>query len=289
MSECRAVDGSEAGRWISDGLEKGPGPAVCEQIPGNFDGYLRLFHPAMTRDGHMVSWRQVSREMGSTFHARAQWNCLSRSKDRGGRRHRSWDGIPPVLGELDAQSLDVLCSILGKFTGSPDTCYFGLSTIFSRNDTSIPSERLLNVGGIREYVILVGPLTAAGELEVPTESADFGDKEGITLQHSLPDPLRASTQSGSEEHGRAAVNLPNRSAKPLEFLQGDSGQPPSLIWPSDRAWFVVSEVDFDSTLVGGSAALVEALALDERLEIERVGACDSLAADADLLNGKCKS
>jgi len=28
---------------------------------------------------------------------------------------------------------------------------------------------------------------------------------------------------------------------------------PSLIWPSDHSWCVCSEVDFDSTLVGGSA------------------------------------
>jgi hypothetical protein len=34
---------------------------------------------------------------------------------------------------------------------------------------------------------------------------------------------------------------------------------PSLIWPADYSWLVASEVDFDSTLVGGSAALVEAI------------------------------
>jgi hypothetical protein len=36
-------------------------------------------------------------------------------------------------------------------------------------------------------------------------------------------------------------------------------RPPNLIWPADHAWFVQSEVDLDSTLVGGSRSLVDAL------------------------------
>ncbi|WP_412736579.1 hypothetical protein [Krasilnikovia sp. MM14-A1259] len=28
-------------------------------------------------------------------------------------------------------------------------------------------------------------------------------------------------------------------------------QSPNLLWPADRAWYVASEIDFDSTLVGG--------------------------------------
>lgn len=34
---------------------------------------------------------------------------------------------------------------------------------------------------------------------------------------------------------------------------------PELIWPADRAWFVGSEIDFDSTLAGGGEALIEAI------------------------------
>jgi hypothetical protein len=61
-------------------------------------------------------------------------------------------------------------------------------------------------------------------------------------------------------------------------------QSPNLFWPQDRAWFVASEIDFDSTLVGGSAELVAALLGDQLLEASEVGPADSLAADADLLN-----
>jgi hypothetical protein len=43
-------------------------------------------------------------------------------------------------------------------------------------------------------------------------------------------------------------------------------QSPSLWWPDDRAWCVASEIDFCSTYVGGSPALIERVLGDDRLE-----------------------
>lgn len=43
-------------------------------------------------------------------------------------------------------------------------------------------------------------------------------------------------------------------------------QSPNLWWPSDRAWFVATEIDFAWTYVGGSSALIEALLDEPRLE-----------------------
>jgi len=62
------------------------------------------------------------------------------------------------------------------------------------------------------------------------------------------------------------------------------GEVPNLIWPSDRSWLVVSEVDFDSTLVGGSSELVEALIADSDLEVYAVEPDTSLAAFSDEIN-----
>jgi hypothetical protein len=39
----------------------------------------------------------------------------------------------------------------------------------------------------------------------------------------------------------------------------DMGRGPNLLWPSDRAWCVATDIDMDSTLVGGSAELVAQL------------------------------
>jgi hypothetical protein len=53
---------------------------------------------------------------------------------------------------------------------------------------------------------------------------------------------------------------------------------PSLLWPDDRSWCVATEVDFDSTLVGGTRALVDAVLGDETLEAFEIDVDDSLGA-----------
>ncbi len=59
---------------------------------------------------------------------------------------------------------------------------------------------------------------------------------------------------------------------------------PNLIWPADHSWLVASEVDFDSTLVGGTTGLIEAIVESPDLEAWQVQPTDSLAADADRVN-----
>lgn len=43
-------------------------------------------------------------------------------------------------------------------------------------------------------------------------------------------------------------------------------QSPNLLWPEDRAWVMVSEIDFDSTVIAGSHALVSELVADPGIE-----------------------
>lgn len=48
-------------------------------------------------------------------------------------------------------------------------------------------------------------------------------------------------------------------------------QTPLALWPEDRAWYLASEVDFDSTLIGGSRALV-----DDLLRLSAAGRIEAL-------------
>lgn len=59
---------------------------------------------------------------------------------------------------------------------------------------------------------------------------------------------------------------------------------PSIIWPTDRAWFVSTDVDLDSTFMGGSSALVDALRSDDRLEVWPVSPSDSITWASDAIN-----
>lgn len=53
---------------------------------------------------------------------------------------------------------------------------------------------------------------------------------------------------------------------------------------ADRAWCVASDVDLQSTSLGGSAECVQQLVDDAQLEVLAVGAQQSLVMDADTIN-----
>ena len=61
-------------------------------------------------------------------------------------------------------------------------------------------------------------------------------------------------------------------------------QSPNLLWPADRAWCAATEVDLDSTLVAGSAELVDAVLAHPDLEAWPVALADSLAPGGDRIN-----
>jgi hypothetical protein len=57
----------------------------------------------------------------------------------------------------------------------------------------------------------------------------------------------------------------------------------NLWWPADRAWLVASEIDFDSTVVAGSRALIDAV-LASALEALEVTVDTDLSSLGDTLN-----
>ena len=78
---------------------------------------------------------------------------------------------------------------------------------------------------------------------------------------------------------RAALRLGNTGG-----LDGFDPQSPNLMWPPSKEWFVASEIDFDSTLVGGSTELIRAILDAPELDAWPVKPADSLAFDADKVN-----
>ena len=60
---------------------------------------------------------------------------------------------------------------------------------------------------------------------------------------------------------------------------------PNLLWPDDHAWALATEIDFDSTLIGGTRALVDDLLAASGLEVMEIAPDASLQWDADTING----
>ena len=140
-------------------------------------------------------------------------------------------------------------------------------------------------GGLAEPLLasLVELLT--GNTNDP-ESCLFGVWEGWG-------GVEADLQSAFVREDRKAprLRLPDRPyivlAGPLSaapMISNASGFEPQLIWPADRAWCLASEIDFDSTLVGGSRQLVDEIVSAQRFEALEIGPRDLLTMDADRVN-----
>jgi hypothetical protein len=111
----------------------------------------------------------------------------------------------------------------------------------------------------RIHVVLAGPLSAVNQI--------------------VEDWLTAA----SIQETRTSTRYEEISAQ-LDHSKFQQRATPSLIWPADDSWFVVTDVDFDSTLVGGSAALIDAIVKSPNLEAWHVRPTDSLADNADKVN-----
>lgn len=62
---------------------------------------------------------------------------------------------------------------------------------------------------------------------------------------------------------------------PLSVLireyKSDPSQFPGVLWPEDRSWYLSTDVDYDSTLVGGSEEFIDYLLTDQAVEALPIG------------------
>ncbi len=68
------------------------------------------------------------------------------------------------------------------------------------------------------------------------------------------------------------------------YPEGFGHQSPSLWWPDDRAWCVATEIDLDSTYVGGSADCIAALLAHPDIEALPAELADEITYAGDAVN-----
>jgi hypothetical protein len=257
-TELEQVDGAVAGAWIAPALRDGFGGYTKQQVPQIYEAYARILHPAWDHEGNEVTWAEVARRLGTRAHREMQWHAIVGSYDPFNFTGSRWSGGDPRTGELAKDKLDQLCLILARHTATPETTFFGMSTIRSGVADEWPDAPQLEQPK-REWVVLKGPLAAVDQIA-------FSSRHGFSFGFVVRSDGRREAVSGDE--------MPERFSREV----------PNLIWAEDRAWFVASEVDLDSTLVGGSRALIDALLAAPDLEVWEVDGEVSLQSDADELN-----
>lgn len=260
-------------------------------------------------DTEEVRWSDAADAFGTTMHGDAQWGALVAKSGgewdpNGWQQTQSSDGWQydaPPEGQLAIAPLAALVQIAALHTSTPDEGFIALW------------EGWGGVTGGMGY----GPSRA-----LITITGDDDVKDATTLRHDeflststrdvFNNAFRAPTwQPGalSDEISRGPrFALPNRDhvlfrAAPTELADPDwvlsapwrdpamevhgfpaSAESPSIVWPDDRAWVIVSEIDWDSTIVAGSPDLVRALCTDPRLEALPIREGASLTWDSDRIN-----
>ncbi|HEX5527795.1 MAG TPA: hypothetical protein VFX44_11455 [Solirubrobacterales bacterium] len=259
--DLKMVDGAAAGAWIEPRLG-GEFGAVTLQVPKGFEAYARILHPAHDPEGRSVRWAEVAEIFGTTAHGEMQWHAITGSPDPCAVTDSKWRGSEPGIGDMELDELDALCEILAARTADPDHCLFGLCTIQRWEEAFSPEELkpFLHLPVGRDHIVVAGPLSAVDQVGRDRSRSGGSVTVSFAWKGEGPPPKR----------------------DPVEWWRRDA---PNLIWPADHSWLVASEVDFDSTLVGGSAELIEAIAASPELEAWAVEPTTSLACDADKVNG----
>lgn len=242
--------------WISARVlpwGRGTGTRVCSIVPTGYEAYVRVFHHAEERVGTewvRRRWSEVAERTGRRMHPTVQFERFG------------WPDVPEE-GSLDREEASSLVTVLRGWTETPQDCWHAIW--FGYAELSGGVYRLvLQKPGLRGW-LQRRLARRSNKLEPPADLAD-------APRFSLP---------GREYYlYRGPIDVVPR----FEFLPR-SLQTPNLWWPEDRAWFVGTSIDLDSTLVACTRpCATELLASDlEALEVSPESRVD---VDGDTVNAR---
>ena len=195
-----------------------------------------------------------------------------------------WRYELPAEGRLDSAVLTAVARVLAAHTETPDrgvaAVWEGYAGLVSAQgvayfdwadepESSLPAwlrrlqQRWVNrTLGFRMFRERFGTRAALHARFLPRVQQPAGSgllsKEAATGPRlELPDRAYVCFEAGIAEFGDADWAARAPWVEPSEA--GRDPQSPNVIWPEDRAWLLVSEIDFDSTLIACSRACADAL------------------------------
>jgi hypothetical protein len=265
-------------------------------VPRGFPAYARIFHPVArdrpqdtgTWHGHprmdvfpldeeQVRWSVVAGAFGTKMHPLAQFHrLLGQAPSRQEiLDSEGWRYSEPLTGNLAPDILAAVAARLCEHTSAPNK---GVSAIWE------------GWGGLTSSLGYAQLIFSDDwtRVEDTSDSAAVDSGPGSGL-------LPAEVVNGE------TLNLPGRAyylfnAAPQFYRHAEwvdqapwhhspqFPQSPSILWPADRSWVMVTEIDFDSTVVAGSRELVSALVRDPAIEALPLNEGADLTWDADVPN-----
>lgn len=258
------------------------GSGVRGLLPSRFEAYARILHrawhiiPAPTEGipervtGEEITWEEIAKATNRVFHPRVQFDSLT-----GVSRYAQ--GQPEYTseeGELAPELLSALCEVLAPHTSAADRCWFCLWEGWGWIDGS-PSVALIG-----------GPATDLKLAPAFPPEIMNGPRVRLPAREYIlfEAPLEAATEMGERSGEQVAAAQPGIDLAAYGLADDFTPQSPSIFWPDDQSWCVATEIDLDSTYVGGPKELIEATLGDERFEAWPAGLDDRVDAGGDEIN-----
>lgn len=311
------------GEWLRP-MDSEPFGSILSVVPAGFEAYARVFHPVQrdrprdTKTWHGIdhathfqgvedlddaienqwtTWATTAAVFGTTMHPNAQFAPLVRQQPGPADDATGSDGwryFPPQEGCLDAAALCVAAAVLTRHTTTPAA---GIAAVWEGwgGLTSAAGRRRLVLTSSRP-----GRLAAAARHGAARVRDVLRHRFGTSLRETEPGtgilPRDVATGPRFELHGGSGRSYVLFEAGTADFA--DVGwtarapwidealwaQSPSIIWPADHAWVLATEIDFDSTLVAGTRALVDELVQTQGIEALPISTDADLSWQGDALN-----
>jgi len=229
--------------WLSERLDELMARTVSSVVPSGFEAYARVLHPVETPTfgDKLVRWRDVADWGGQVLTAQSQWLAVAMPEHEPNHA-RPWSGQGPKIGSLYRDDARALAGIAERFTDTPHRCWCCIWDGFGWWSRSW----LLPLGQVEK---------SPPPSPIPVEARDW---PRVHTRH--------------RDYFLYEESLETSFLEAIETLEGHS---PNLWWPSDHSWCVGTEIDFDSTYVGGSKSFIDAVLVSEELEAFEVDSTDS--------------
>ncbi len=240
-------------------------------IPPGFEAYARVFHPAGKGQGEHqvpVKWSEIAQANGKVAHAEMQFEfivpkeCFDRAKNCRAVQEGLWDSQPSD-GELDPDIARDLATVLAAHAGTPGACFFAYWEGWGDPVPLMPPPRGL-LDRIRQR--RTASAYSSGEVFAGTPREHKGD----TAHFHIP--------------GRGFYLFEGTLDEVTTGWDGTGGELPSMWWSKDQSWCVATEIDFDSTYVGGSRACIDDLFSHDSLEALEASINNRIGRPSDTIN-----
>ncbi|GAA5230007.1 hypothetical protein [Arthrobacter cryoconiti] len=284
---------SDPGEWLKPRLDIA-WHDMHAVVPRGFPAYARIFHPAQrdrpadtgtwhahSRTGvvpihsEQITWAALAQTFGTTMHPLAQFHRIFGQHEAGREvlDAQGWRYSGPETGNLAPQILAASAVHLCEHTATPDQ---GVTGIWEGWGGLTSSAGYAEVTFSNDDPLVKGVCTSGGS--GPGSgllSAEVVNGETLDLPGRAYYLFNASPKLYIDPAWVNHVPWHHSPAWP---------QSPNLLWPADKNWVVVTEIDFDSTVVAGSEALILALVQDPAIEALPLFEGADLTWDADVPN-----